>query len=104
MPERHLTPSENKVLHAALRRSSTRIDGWQPIETAPKTGPAIDLWIECRFGQYREPDCLWLDGGWHKPADSESATVFEPIEDVDTIVTHWMPRPEPPARAKAEAA
>ena len=92
---------------------------WQPIETAPRDGTVIDLWMvtEERKG-FRIPDAYWVtnqpysarmvwkkrdgwmaanqeyDGadGW---ADVPKFTTVEGKE-VWTLATHWMPLPEPP--------
>lgn len=86
---------------------------WQPIETAPKDGTAIDLWIvgadstvdfyavnatkvrakPVRHG--RAPDFRWA----HKPPNAPN---WYPVGGLgyplspDVIPTHWMPHPAPP--------
>jgi hypothetical protein len=60
---------------------------WKPIETAPKDGTAVDLWIDFR----RITDAYWRKGpmgeGWHY-ASGEGMDDSQP--------THWMPLPPPP--------
>lgn len=85
---------------------------WQPIETAPKDGTVIDLWIGGEFPR-REAECYWgkpphecgemgrlCDSDWH---DLENGWVpghglFE-FSLSDGEITHWMPLPEPPQAA-----
>ena len=52
---------------------------WQPIESAPRDGTIIDVWVP---GHGRECD-VWYDDGWSFPV----------------IPTHWMPIPAPPKEA-----
>lgn len=75
---------------------------WQPIETAPKDGTIIDLWLEGSLGPdgkpytFRSPDCYaespahnWISpvhGDWEY--GQGSLWGYRP--------THWMERPEPP--------
>jgi hypothetical protein len=62
---------------------------WQPIETAPKDGTAVLLWLsgDAAFfdwmvvGSYDGDDAGWNDG----------ITMFR-LEP-----THWMPLPRPPS-------
>jgi hypothetical protein len=66
--------------------------GWQPIESAPKTGEIL-LWNGALFiGE-------WEDGkGWR--TTETSAWYSEPIwldpRDQTEAPTHWKPRPEQP--------
>lgn len=76
---------------------------WQPIETAPKDGTIVDLFV----GGRRYPDCFWgfpdhccgedgqyCDSDWHRlKAGWVEGTFNEPIDD---RITHWMPLPAPP--------
>lgn len=68
-------------------------EGWQPIETAPKDGGWIDLWVrDVGTGLcYRFPDCRWSHEHqqWHGQAE-----LIWP--DVD-VPTHWMYPPNAPA-------
>lgn len=79
-------------------------DGWKPIETAPKDGTVIDLWIA-------GDDTLRLDaahrrllGQWEKPSALVCPTALSetwligprsPIPE-PYVATHWRPLPSPP--------
>jgi hypothetical protein len=66
---------------------------WLPIETAPKDGTAVLLWL---------PDGFWLNdenvvtGFWSEDDWYFSDTDSHPIGAFGKAVTHWMPLPEPP--------
>jgi hypothetical protein len=72
---------------------------WQPIETAPKDGTVIDVWLGdadapevdfyCTFGTRRSAGWQWRQGK------------FRPVHGMHVPVvgvqpTHWMPLPEAP--------
>lgn len=67
---------------------------WQPIETAPKDGTKIDLWMMpgqgLRAGA-RITDCWWRNGKW--------TSCFDPRPNPswpDSWFSHWSPILEPP--------
>jgi hypothetical protein len=77
---------------------------WQPIESAPKDGTEIDVWVAGEFPGRR------TDVSWREPTDSEwwvhggdtiktpCATwhdCFGPLGK-DEPVIYWMPLPKPP--------
>ncbi len=99
---------------------------WNPIETAPKDGTVIDLWMNCsQAGGHRVTDAYWnekgehrtwLDGRWR---DVDEPCWYAPNFDYDGAdgccetrrvyvdhpmqkkwvwdePTHWMPLPPPP--------
>jgi hypothetical protein len=74
---------------------------WQPIETAPKDGTTIDLWVSAADCAFRAVDFKWevtetqKQGQWvraEKPLDWHYG-------NVGMLATHWMPRPAPPPRS-----
>lgn len=72
---------------------------WQPISTAPKDGTLVDLWARNLLT-------------WNKRGERHVNKKWGPIMDwtgreyegwnlsESYEVTHWMPLPNPPARAK----
>jgi hypothetical protein len=61
---------------------------WQPIETAPKDGTAIDIWArKPDGGGQRWTDIVW-ENGW--------VSVEGKLSDKYWTYTHWMPIPNPP--------
>ena len=85
---------------------------WQPIETAPKDGTVIDLWVSGEF-EGRYAGCFWgkplhccgeygrhCDSEWH---DLPVGWVTDFNEPLTELPTHWMPPPDAPAiRARAQ--
>ena len=71
---------------------------WQPIETAPKDGTIVDLWV----GGKRHANCFWAcavgdnDGSWRQQWAEYDASSFGVFETVGKEPTHWMPPPNPP--------
>lgn len=69
---------------------------WQPIETAPKNGTPVDLWIpETAKGNngpaHLAVNCQFEYGRW-----LVNGEFFLPwLQDA----THWMPLPDPPEKA-----
>lgn len=62
---------------------------WHPIDTAPKDGTEIDLWLVDETGDgCRKPDCYWCENLW--------ADYNGPLSCKWGEATHWMPTPKPP--------
>jgi hypothetical protein len=63
--------------------------GWQPIETAPKTG-LVDLYCDHGDGiQTRVPAAHWYEGEWWASTG--------PIR-LPWVITHWMKYPDHPSQ------
>lgn len=72
-------------------------EGWQPIESAPKDGNAVDVWAwnDIYAIGRRFTDCAWVDGRWISAADKTHD--YQDQGTVPGSVTHWMPLPARPA-------
>ncbi len=81
--------------------SKQQATSWQPIETAPKGGAIIDLWVMFPDGGHRWADARWMEAGEHScigPADWCSREKY-PLHAFTEkpVATHWMPLPPPPS-------
>lgn len=65
------------------------MNGWQPIETAPKDGSLVDLWcVHTTMPAVRSADMSWRRGKWRQPWGQELNPGWH--------ASHWMPPPDPP--------
>ena len=71
------------------------MSNWQPIETAPRDGTEVDIWVREYLGWgkvsdkgHRITNVRWME--CNKRWDNNLAT---------DIPTHWMPIPEGPSAA-----
>ena len=76
------------------------VGGWLDIESAPRDGTPLDLWIIFTDGGYRWPSARWMLAGEHSctgPANWCSHEKF-PLHAFTEkpIATHWQPLPAPP--------
>lgn len=79
---------------------------WQPIETAPKDGSLVDVWLGnaevdevefyCDRGTRRAT-------GWHYRNGKFRPHMGLGLPVVTVTPTHWMPLPAPPSGAAAKA-
>ena len=67
---------------------------WKPIETAPKDGTIVDLWV----GSERIADCYFEREAWRHWWIGG----FDQMDSVkiDGEPSHWMQIPSPPEREK----
>jgi hypothetical protein len=103
---RNAAIAERDAVIVETRAQLARIHGaaavtsalWRPIETAPKDGRRVDLWVLDTAGNgYRYPDAAYgfVRGrmGW---TDANNHGALEPY----VRPTHWMPPPDPPEVAR----
>ncbi|WP_426956801.1 hypothetical protein [Muricoccus radiodurans] len=85
------------------------MSGWHPIETAPRDGTRVDLWIRASYAPhdrppqgYRVTDAQWSPtSGWVQVIDAGSdAGGTRPLEydgpGAFIDATHWRPIPDGP--------
>lgn len=90
--------------------------GWWPIESAPRDGTVIDLWMQSQNPLFagRKTDCAWYRGGWWAvgPLREPVETNYRPREhrgeplewppnkdDGGRRATHWRSIPSGPETA-----
>ncbi len=81
---------------SSLAPASGYVDSWQPIETAPRDGAEMDVWMKAG---YRDTDLRFRNGllGKEKPVHGCGVIwVTTPIQEA----THWRPRPTPPHNSR----
>lgn len=90
--------------------SDTPLSTWQPIESAPRDGTLIDLWVPGEFAS-RWTDCYfgmpphecgeagpYCDSDWHGSKPGWVDSTFGEVLDMEP--THWMPLPQPPTHPR----
>jgi hypothetical protein len=83
----YITYAEHQRLLAEAWNALPRRDEWQPIETAPKDGTTILIFVS------GECETVCWDGGWFL---GWFDTWDDPV--MAHYPTHWMPMPKPPTQ------
>lgn len=92
-------PKRNGFIASYGERIEALLSTWKSMDSAPKTGTAVDLWCTPPRGQIsggdyaRVPDC-WFSAGkwWHYDEKHGDDMCRREIHNA----TAWMPRPHPP--------
>ena len=81
-------------------------DGWRPIETAPRDGTVIDVWL----GRAEPEDVEFYCGPgntrraaswhWHKGKFRPAMGLEDAVPPVFVQPTHWRPLPPPPGESE----
>ena len=67
---------------------SPELDPWEPIETAPKDGTEVDLWLVPHSGRGRRIiGAWWVSSGWR---------TGDGMLDSTLRLSHWMRAPQSP--------
>lgn len=75
---------------------NSKKSGWQPINTAPKDGTKVDLWVKSKwYGYHRVPDCSW--DNHYQTFIFFTENGFFSVEEEYGVPTHWRPIPEGPS-------
>jgi hypothetical protein len=94
--------SLDALARAAIAALPQSPGGWQPIETAPKDGTEIDVWVDIpaspsTFGwpdSFRLMEAYCKDGTWLYRVHGKERLI-DPA-----YITHWRPLPPIPAEQK----
>ncbi len=71
------------------------IPQWQPIESAPRDGSEVYVWVTGN-GNYKT-EARFLNNKWHDyRVDNSSGYGQMEWSPIDGNITHWMPLPQPP--------
>lgn len=72
------------------------MNNWKPIETAPKDGREILLWLPAPYSRVEKAHWFEIWGNW------QSCDFIEPTDEYcgigSELPTHWQPLPEPPTK------
>lgn len=68
------------------------MNDWKTIDTAPKDGTKVDLWMNGR----RFVDCYWSkkNNVWYCLNSDKEGNRYKIYKEP----THWMPLPQPPTK------
>lgn len=72
----------------------TAATGWQPMDSAPKDGTTIDLWVRAEHSGFcfRQAQCSWID----EIEDWGPLSSTYPLKKLKLTPLFWMPQPPPP--------
>lgn len=79
--------------------AAARLEGWQPIETAPKDGTAILIACDYHRPNRSQVTLAWWEPRVRKWVESQHWDDCEDDWNFNTCafrVTHWMPLPDHP--------
>ena len=72
---------------------------WQKIETAPKDGTRVDLWVrhpDRKSGGFREIGAFYQAEEWRSALGFGITSMRQSDGSWAIYPTHWMPIPPPP--------
>lgn len=97
-----------KPLYASPTPAATMPDGqavaaWQPIETAPRDGTVVLLWLGAPWCEVRMAKWFAPWGNWQDPESSVDPARDEYCGIGMNLPTHWQPLPAAPAQQPASS-
>lgn len=111
--------AHRNAIYAALSAERDRAEAamrerdWQPIETAPRDGTVVDLWLQSLIwladgGQqvaveFRVPAAQWFDQQWCDEDGNPHPWIKDWKGEVIRL-SHWRPLPAPPLSEPLPAA
>ena len=83
----------------AARLAAPERQGWMPIDTAPRNGERVDIWLEPydameSGNSHRRPNAYFHAGDWWF---SGNGVAHDVAASHHWRVTHWMPLPTAPS-------
>lgn len=86
---------EHATANPAPPSPETGQDGWQPIETAPKTAERFHAWES--YPEWPAPHGRVITAWWQAFGDDQGWQNDNVHAPVAGTLTHWMPLPTPPS-------
>ncbi|MDA8449802.1 hypothetical protein M4R23_08910 [Acidovorax sp. GBBC 3332] len=105
---RNITPEVFGAMVAMLHGKQPDGDGWEPIQTAPKSrADGSDVHGIYLQGYVPDPDICNLESCicvvWWEPLMNKGRGLWYGEGGHEVMPTHWRPLPAPPAAARAQA-
>ncbi len=89
---------KSKLLQAERELAEVRKDAWQPIETAPKDGAEVFLWLPSPYNRIEKARWFDLWENWQLGEFPDHSDEYCGIGSA--LPTHWMPLPAAPSIAQ----
>jgi hypothetical protein len=89
--------ADRSVSPALPSRGELEEDGWRPIDTAPKDGTEILIWIAEPWSKVEKARWYQPWGNWQSGAIPDDPVREELYGIGSSLPTHWMPVPSRPA-------
>jgi hypothetical protein len=91
---------KSKLLQAERELAEVRKDAWKPIDTAPKDGTEVFLWLPSPYNRIEKARWFDLWENWQLDDFPDDGDEYCGIGNA--LPSHWMPLPAPPAASVAQ--